>query len=892
MIFEDTRTSDIAPRLLDQQSSPTSIRRWVYFIFFASWIVRFAFIGIPVQLSRDEVLAINAGSAKSVSEFIETSNWAIRWHIVESISLGGRIGWILAHLLWGYLFPNSGSMAYLLNTLMAMVAMLALAGAARRLFGERGYLLTLLLASVSPLFLNYTIRVLGSMPSVVFVCIAIFFFTSQRWNARNWIAGGFCLGLSFGTHYGVGSTILGIAFGLAVAILLKLIERGLTVRRKVWECLVCPALGVVSAILPLLLLELWARYAGSSYYGRLLTHENIVTSEWENLRGPTGMWLRHLFELDPLLEFFLILALLQTFQSSSFRRSPKVILALISLLLIVVVFLSLAGAPIRAYISILLFVVLGIAAYLTRLLDWRRLSRCIPTDPLDEPILESPILDIRCIAAAILAIAAIYFAPGLTALSEVPRLTFPSWPLFVLGLTGLMLKAFQNQFNAVIRLGSLAGMLILLLAAWALFQNKSIQERSSVYELHHPYRAKANFPDFLSAPATYDRLESRIGDNIEILGPSVWIYPASPYEEEFHKHVQINKQLREHKLEDRMNSYQLVYATVYFDRRGEGKITLLPPGTPMIPSGFRVLDSDGQDYPYHEHRDRGLEVQLPALDSGGEVKLSVDLDFNPKLGAENVIGFEHQALSSNGSPETRLTLSLKQGNQTIAMFDSEIRKDAGEWQFFKTPFTPVNEPETIEIELHLSVPEGEYCPPISSFIRRAAVWSRAPRKGALSDTAQTIAADEFVATYPSFTTIQSGLYFSRSSQGLKGKGISWQAEAWSGKSSDPLVFAGSHEFAPVCRLSINGRPVMEFAPTATDETWNQNGFKLEYRHLNSDQGNHGIFMLALPEGSAILGAPIDINIKVAGGEVPHAWFGVRNLKNVMELLPENLGPPQ
>lgn len=892
MNLRDIQTSASEPQLLDQQNTPISIRGWVFVVFFVSWVVRFTFIGHPIDMTADEFMALLASGEGIASEFISTSNWAIRWRILETHSSGGRIGWILWYLLWGSFIPNPGTMAFVLNAIMAVVAMTSLAGASRRIFGERGFLLTLLLASVSPLFLNYTVRILGTMPSTMFVCLAIFFFSAHRGSVRNWIAGGLCMGLSFGTHYGSGVTNLGIAFGLAISIAFRLFERDVPVRRKLRECLIGPVIGAVSSTLPLLLLEFWARYAGTSYYKRLISHENIVNPEWKDLHGPMGLWMRYLLELDPLLEIFFVLAVIQGFRTTLLRRDQKLLLALFTIPLCVIVFPSFTGGPARAYISVLLFLGLGIAAAFTRVLHWRRLSGSTPCDPSETPISTKPILDFRGIAAAIIVMAAIYSTPKLSALSELPRLTFPSWPLFILGLTGLMLRTLGQQFNAVIRLGSFAGAIFLLVGAWALFEHKCIYIRTLAYREHHPYMASSDFWAFMGTPATYDHIASRAGDDDPVvIGPSVWLYPASPYEEEYFKHVRINEQLKERGLDYLLSSYQLVYATVFYERSTTAEGSVLPAGAPEIPPDIRVLDAEGRTYPNHAHPYRGLEVQTPALKNGGNAEISIEFDLPTNKGVENRFGFEYQTVTSAWPHDTTLMLITKQGDEIIGSIGAELRDRAGSWQLLETRFIPHNDVETMKVGLKLSVPEGAYCPPISFYMRRPAVWLT-PSKGGASGFAMAIASDEFKPAYPSLTTDAADLHFSRLADKLQGKGITWRTDPWSGKSAERLAFAGSFEYAPICQLSINNQIIMEFTPTAKDETWEQNGFKLEYKHFNMNSGNHGIFVMTLPEGYSEAGAPLEMNVKITGGEIPNAWFGIRVMRDVMGLLPQNPGAPQ
>jgi len=205
-----------------------SLRRLVLAVCVFTWLIRSLYLCLPDRLSLDEDSALHAARYATASEFVNTSNWAERWDTLERVSRQGRVLWIAAHLLWGYAFPSNGGMAYGLTWISALLAMAALAGAARQLFGERGFLLCLLLASLSPLFLNFTVRALGAMPSVACFCAALWLLSAPSWTLPRWVAGGLCLGVAFAIHYGTGVAIVALAAGFGVQIGLYLRLRRLT----------------------------------------------------------------------------------------------------------------------------------------------------------------------------------------------------------------------------------------------------------------------------------------------------------------------------------------------------------------------------------------------------------------------------------------------------------------------------------------------------------------------------------------------------------------------------------------------------------------------------------------------------------------------------------------
>lgn len=130
--------------------------------------------------------------------------------------------------------------------------------------GRRGLLLVLLLASLSPLHLNYAVRALGTMPATMFSALALYFLTRRGWRLGWLFLGGARLGMSFGSHYAAGSPVVATAFGLVVSCVLQLFNRRVGVGSRLKRTFVAPVVAGVGSVLPLAALEFWAYSGGSS----------------------------------------------------------------------------------------------------------------------------------------------------------------------------------------------------------------------------------------------------------------------------------------------------------------------------------------------------------------------------------------------------------------------------------------------------------------------------------------------------------------------------------------------------------------------------------------------------------------------------------------------------
>ncbi len=535
------------------------LHQMVFAVCIAAWALRVAYLSVPVPLSSDEVLALNASDYGTASRFVGASDWALRWVMVERISLGGRILWIFGHLIWGYAFPSNGQMAYLLTYTSALIATLALAGAARHLYGERGFLLSLLVTSLSPLFLNYTLRALGTMPSVMWICLGLFCLTSPRSTMMSWVGGGLCIGLAFGTHYGTGVAILAIACGLAVSVGRGLVEKNLPRNARVWRWAIAPVIGVVAAATPLVTLQLWALHAGSSYTRRLFQHENLGSAE----AGPYGLWLRELFELDPLLQVIMLVAMMYTFRSTSLSRIQKTQLGIAYVLMFGLLTTSVDQASPRAFVSLVFFALVGLAVFLTRILERDSLKPPGKNDQIPEtPAVRAP-FDCRSLIPSIVVLVAIFtlWRPG----SNMPRLVFPGWPLFVLGLVGLMLRLLPDSYHATIRVTVLLGSLLFLIGAGAAYHAKSAHSRARAYALEHPNLKHLTYDAFLSTTQAAARLSMRSSYDVVVLGPPARLHPTSCYEEEPWKIFRLRRMLKDFNLENVVTAEEIPYAYIFFE---------------------------------------------------------------------------------------------------------------------------------------------------------------------------------------------------------------------------------------------------------------------------------------------------------------------------------------
>ncbi len=126
------------------------------------------------------------------------------------------------------------------------------------------------------------------------------------------------------------------------------------------------------------------------------------------------------------------------------------------------------------------------------------------------------------------------------------------------------------------------------------------------------------------------------------------------------------------------------------------------------------------------------------------------------------------------------------------------------------------------------------------------------------------------------------LYFTRELDGEEGLGVSWLTAPWSGKTTDPLIFPATFEGTNLkVRLTLNGKSLIEFNPTDSDETqsWEHDGSKLDFIKIGVWQGVHGVFVLHLAEKAAKANEALELGFKILEADEERAWIGIRDAKN-------------
>ena len=394
----------------------------------------------------------------------------------------------------------------------------------------------------------------------MWICLAIFAFSSRRWAAREWFAGGVCLGLAFGTHMGAGAPIFGIGAAVAVSAIFAGSSPSLAARERLRRLVACPLVGAAGAALPLLLLEGWARLAGDTYLGRLRHHENLNYAGV----GPFGLWIRQLFELDPMIEVIVILLLIGAVGRLHSRRRKRAA-RLAVLLFTGLILLSLRDAPPRAIVSLALFAAIAAAISLFAGRDTPTPSR----PGSSELFAGAAPFSARSafLAAAVTAFVLIFWR----SVSCMPRLTFAAWPLFALALTGEVAKRFGPRPGAGARvLRPLAGLACILavLGAFAVLRLRDIEARASAAASRHPAWVRLIYEDLW---AYDDRqrasgwLATRANFDADVIAPPAQLYPIAAYEEEPYKLLLFRDTVREFQLAGTVSWLEAPWAVFFFD---------------------------------------------------------------------------------------------------------------------------------------------------------------------------------------------------------------------------------------------------------------------------------------------------------------------------------------
>ncbi|HVT44101.1 MAG TPA: hypothetical protein VMT00_06900 [Thermoanaerobaculia bacterium] len=531
------------------------LQRWLLVLILLAWVIRLPILFIPVSPLGDEELLLEANRISNASRFVEAPSWGERWEIQQQYSWGGRVLWVVVHMVWGYLVPSEGAAALIVPLVAAIIAAAALALAAGRLYGPAARLPILLLISLSPLFLNYSASLRGTMQSFMWLSLALASFTGSATSLWRWALGGLFLGLSFVTHYGSGTAIVALALGLAFGMIRRTFRSAVDPSRL--RELIAALLGVISSLLPPALLHLWSRAAGSDYVYRLLTHENLA---FEAL-GPRGLWLRKLFELDPLLQALTLVLIIVWIRRAASLRA-MILPALVTVTLAATFVIALGQRPLEAHPSILIATVAAIA-----------LSLCFPeastvaiTTPAALPAQRDEMaLDHTAVIVSVVAAFALLTASR--QLSAMPRLVFPCLALFVLAIIGSMRRAPELRMELITKFIAVIGTIAFLIGLAGIYSARSAGVRAERFARQHSEMARLHYENFYmpqERTVNCARMALRSDHQIAIIGPLARLYPGITHEEEPYKIDLMRGCIEQFDLGGVLTAEQMPFATLFY----------------------------------------------------------------------------------------------------------------------------------------------------------------------------------------------------------------------------------------------------------------------------------------------------------------------------------------
>lgn len=515
-------------------------RQQLLFFCLVAWMARVPFVFSTVLQNADETWALGAASIEGATAFREAPSWADRWTQLERTSAGGRILWIFNFYMLGNLCPGPVA-AYALNLVFSIVTLILLCATARRMFGERALLPCAILGSFSPYLLHYGFRVVGTMPSVMWITGALYCLCGSPARVRTWIMAGACFGLAFGTHYGVGAVILGLGAGLTLS--LKGPEPG---RR-----LAGAVAGTLAALVPLAGLELWARHAGSSYVRRLFSHERLGEDVAGSLSGPHGLFVRHFLELDPLL-VGLGLALAVAVAGPSRRRHLG-----FAALLVAILFVPISRYP-PAGSWIIGLALTGLAA-----VGLRSRIGPVPEGAEGGLVNDDQALTWRGLLVALAATFSLFvmFRP----LAAMCRLSFTMWPLFVLAVTGVLARRGEPD-PALLRRLVRGGLFILVLAIQSLQRSKGFDREAELFGERNPTWKRLHYINFVRRDLE-DGLEILERDRpvtVVTFGPPRLVTPVTFLDEEPFKLLDLQQRLPALDIPRPLTTDEVVYGWIYY----------------------------------------------------------------------------------------------------------------------------------------------------------------------------------------------------------------------------------------------------------------------------------------------------------------------------------------
>ncbi len=718
---------------------------WVAAACVFAWGARAFFLALPVPLMMDEPLAITACASAQADTFRYASTWAERWQIISLYGAGGRILSTFSYVLWGMIFPSNGTAVFTLSLLAGILAACALAQAARHLYGAHGFTLCFLLTSLSPLFLNYTISVLATIQMAMWISLALYFFTRPGWTILSWIAGGLCLGLSFASHYGAGPAVLGIAAGLAAAVVRLPFRRAAPVGKKLLRATLFPLVGLGFSLLPLYAIERWAQTAGQSYFERFirwndsgihLVHENLsemlIPGDTVPTFGTYGLWLRILFELEPIMEALFFAAVALTFRKSPLSLARRIVLTMIYVCIISVLVVGMNEASVRSWFSIAVFAIAGLAIGI-KYLPARATSdeETLPpaTDSRESQGLPAPLDSWSVVVTTLTLIGFLTFWRPISGMS---RLVFSVWPLFMLALVGILVHTVRAPKERVLRMSFGLGTAMFLIGLFASYRAKTAPYRDFAYAQNHPGKVRIPTAN-LSWWSGVEGLLNRGSDDIAVIGPPVLLYPLALYESEPLKLKFLRQNFRKHGLEKILRAESLLVSTAFTDS---------PEAMQNAPTDLYGTDSAGKRFHPRTHPIRGYEISFSSIAKTAENAINIKTDsnapsqilefkktltFNFARKTDQPVALEFEAWAYEPFAPSEIPVKLEIHEQGNLLHSLQIvASNASAYEKIQIPIQAAEGPKVIHITATLTVAPGPFYPPLTCYIRNPVIKTYTP----------------------------------------------------------------------------------------------------------------------------------------------------------------------
>jgi hypothetical protein len=459
----------------------------------------------------------------------------------------------------------------------------------------------------------------------------------------------------------------------------------------------------------------------------------LVLDAWP---GPYGLWLRELFELDPLIQLLIFVALAYAFRAATPDRRQKWLPAAGCVAMAALLFFSLEHAALRVFVSLGLFAVIALAVYFSRILEGNDLAAAAEADPLEKTFPAEAPFDGRSLAVTVLFLVVIL--TSWRNLSNMARLVFPAWPLFLLGVIGLLLRVLGDRYTALVRATVALGAIFFLIGVGATYHAKSAHSRARAYAAQHPYMRELiyeNFWDADSAARSYGGLSTRARYDVVVFGPPATLYPASAYEEDPYKILLFRNSLQAVNVGRILTGEEIIWAAIFYEESRVGPGRAPPPGTPEAPGDAQGLDVDGKPFTPRVHPYRGLEMRFPARHPGpAEMFVTMALPAEP--GKDGVLGFEFMAFTPYVTAGSRIVLTAFQGERQLGSSQIPIAGSEGRqadaslalyeiprqksdfFHLVRWPLRPEAKLETIRIVARLEMQPGQFSPQVYCYIRR------------------------------------------------------------------------------------------------------------------------------------------------------------------------------